>query len=94
MNMKSFKSNFRIVSKQKIIELLINFIIVSFAVPFITYDTGIRCITHPCTGSTTRGSLIEFLFKSHDFTTYTIDYWIFILAFIIVYMSINFLRRL
>ena len=57
-------------------------------VPFITYDTGIRCITAPCEGAVAKGGLIEFLLKSHNFSAYLVDPALFFVAFLIIYFII------
>jgi|SRR3989344_2369872 len=67
----------------KIIVFIILFI--SFA-PFISYDTGIRCVTIPCPSSAT-GSLIQYLLFSYDFYIYfPILYTNLIMGIIISYL--------
>jgi len=80
-------------SKQRILRLFLDFLIVSFTVPFITYDTGIRCVAHPCTESAARGGLIEFFAKANNFNAFTIDYWIFIGAFVGIYFLFEFIEK-
>ena len=92
--MKSFKTDFWDAFKERFVRLLIDFVVVSFTVPFITYDTGVRCITNPCTASAARGSLIEFLSKSPGLNAYIIDYWIFIVAFVVIYIGIELVEKL
>jgi len=77
-------SELEIVAKIKghAIHVFLAFLVTAFTVPFITYDTGLRCVTDPCTGAAARGGLIEFLAKSNNLNAYLIDYWLFLLAFI------------
>ena len=91
--MESFRINFQEALKHRFIVALIDFIVISFMVPFITYDTGVRCITDPCTESAARGSLLEFLAKSHELTAYIVDYWIFAVAFVLLWALIEYIEK-
>jgi len=77
-----------------LLRAFISFLIAAFAVPFITYDTGVRCITHPCSESASRGSLLEFLLKSQNLNAYIIDYYILVVAFIGIFLIILFIDKL
>lgn len=62
MNWKFFKPTI-----WKIVIFVIIFIVF---VPFIHYDTGIRCEQAPCPAGTT-GSLLKYILYSHDFYIYS-----------------------
>ena len=69
----------------KVIVLII--LAVAF-VPFINYDTGIRCITTPCPSSAS-GSILMYLLFSYNFNIYTggINYIILVIGLIISYLA-------
>ena len=74
---------------KRILRLFLAFLVTAFAVPFITYDTGVRCVAPPCVESAARGGLIEFLAKANNFNAYIVDYAFFLIAFIGLYILIE-----
>lgn len=76
-----------------LIRLALSFVVTAFITPFITYDTGVRCITAPCEAAADRGSLVEFLAKSNDFNAYIVDYWLFLTVFIGLFVLIKVLDK-
>lgn len=69
-------------------------LIVGSFVPFITYDTGIRCATQPCFEAVARGGLIEFLLKSPNFSAYIVDPSLFFIAFLLIYFVVGVVVKL
>ena len=67
---------------KKIILTLVLFILF---VPFIYYDTGIRCITYPCPSQAV-GSIIGWLLSSYNFDIYSISFTNLILGLILSYL--------
>lgn len=81
------------IAKEILITKIVTFVIIAIiAVPFITYDTGIRCIQEPCMSSTT-GSFLMFVLFSYENTIYEngISYLNLIIGLIISYCISNFL---
>jgi hypothetical protein len=76
------------------LRLFLSFVIVAFSVPFITYDTGIRCITAPCEGATKTGGLIEFFTKSYNFNAYIIHYYLFFGAWLAIFLIMKFIDKI
>jgi len=60
------------------------FILIIF-VPFINYDTGIRCIAAPCPASA-NGSIVIWLIFSYNFQIYSISYAALIIGIILSYL--------
>ena len=81
-------------NKGTVIRLFLAFIITAFTVPFITYDTGIRCIASPCNEAAARGGLVEFFAKSYNYNAYIIDYLLFVAAFIGIFILMEWIDRL
>jgi hypothetical protein len=79
--------------KNKSTKLFLAFMATAFSVPFITYDTGLRCIKAPCDGAAARGSLIEFFAKAHNLNAYVVDYTKFILFFVGIYILIELIDK-
>jgi len=63
MNIKDF-------FRPTLAKILITLITIAVTVPFIHYDTGIRCIQAPCPASAT-GSILTFLLHSPNRHIYT-----------------------
>jgi ABC-type transport system involved in multi-copper enzyme maturation permease subunit len=51
--------------------LIIGFILFVCFVPFVYYDTGIRCITGPCLEAGETGSLLTYILFSYHLRIYT-----------------------
>ncbi len=79
--------------KKNIMRIFLSFIITAFVVPFITYDTGVRCITSPCPEAATRGGLVEFFAKAHNLNAYIIDYYLFIVVFVAIFLMMFFIDK-
>jgi hypothetical protein len=79
--------------QKKVMRIFLAFVASAFTVPFITYDTGVRCITAPCPGAADRGSLVEFFAKAQDLNAYIIDYTLFITAFVGIYILIEVINK-
>lgn len=71
--------------KPTILKIFLTLILFVLFVPFLSYDTGIRCITTPCP-SETSGSLVQYLFHKTVPTIYGAHLGIFIYGLILSYI--------
>lgn len=70
--------------KPSLLKIAISIILFLVFVPFINYDTGIRCITTPCP-SMANGSFLIYLIFSQNFYVYNLVFFNLIIGFIISY---------
>lgn len=73
-------------TKPSIGKLILTILISITLVPFIEYDTGIRCVTTPC-ASSAEGSIASWLLFSHDFDVYSVSYANLIIGLILSYIA-------
>lgn len=59
--------------KPTITKIIVAILILVIFVPFIHYDTGIRCIQAPCPAGAD-GSIAMWLIFSHNFYVYSVSY--------------------
>ena len=71
--------------KPNSVKIIILTILSVVFVPFINYDTGIRCIQAPCSAAFT-GSFLMYLLFSHNFYVYYFSYVNLILGLIVSYL--------
>ena len=65
--------NWKTIIKLIALIIIIAALIFTVFVPFIYYDTGIRCIKAPCP-SGANGSILTWLISSHGYYVYYINY--------------------
>lgn len=78
--------------KPTISKVILTVLAVAAFVPFITYFTGIFCITTPCPTEAT-GSLVRYLLKSYNYRIFEIHYATLALGIIATYILVSILTR-
>lgn len=71
--------------KPSIAKIIISLLIFVIFVPFVYYDTGIRCIKAPCPAGA-NGSIVMWLFFSYNFHLFSISYVILIIGILLSYL--------
>lgn len=66
-------------------KIVVAAVIFALFVPFISYDTGARCIRAPCYVAEAAGSIVTWLIFSYDFRIYSLSYAMIIVGLIASY---------
>lgn len=72
--------------KPTIAKIIVAVLIFAMSVPFIHYDTGIKCIAAPCLEASTGGSIFVWLVSSYGSSIYWISYVSLIIGIIMSYL--------